>query len=421
MGCFATCFGTSRRSRRPPSKTSPRLRRKLEILEALQVKELPELLEVKNPTNLLPELKAKERGQQNISGRKKVTFDLNLKIYERLSAEKGTSDLEEYHEEREELSTERVTVELEEFHEKRDDEQNEETARDRHCQSCSSSSSSLTINPPNYRYQNCRDSDDEYDEVFIDYSYMDDDIEDDDGDCESEINNDQILVEGESSESPFSLSMGYKKQTFTIDTADKEVNSSISSDTEIKKIGSNQNEPVEDLTQFTAVKARAKLASVSHAKENVNLKQDFNTHITKEPSSKPSMHCQKLKSAYSKNSDHDIAVDASLSNWLVEVKTCSISAGNSSSSQGTTSLDDRPILGALTVEEIKQFSAFSTPRRSPSRSPDDMPIIGTVGGYWSHTVSTSISDSGSSNKKVSSIRCKSREDKKMNWKSSLYI
>ncbi|XP_037453121.1 uncharacterized protein LOC119323541 [Triticum dicoccoides] len=37
-----------------------------------------------------------------------------------------------------------------------------------------------------------------------------------------------------------------------------------------------------------------------------------------------------------------------------------------------------PILGALTVEDIKISSANS----SPSPSPDDMPILGTVGAYW---------------------------------------
>ncbi|KAL0729593.1 hypothetical protein Bca4012_025686 [Brassica carinata] len=38
---------------------------------------------------------------------------------------------------------------------------------------------------------------------------------------------------------------------------------------------------------------------------------------------------------------------------------------------------DRPILCALTSEDIKQFSAASMPRKSPRKSPNETPIIGT--------------------------------------------
>ncbi|KAG2719280.1 hypothetical protein I3760_03G260700 [Carya illinoinensis] len=81
--------------------------------------------------------------------------------------------------------------------------------------------------------------------------------------------------------------------------------------------------------------------------------------------------------------------------------------------------DDRPILGALTVEELKQFSAPSSPRRSPSQSPDEMPIIGTVGTYWSHnTVPAKDSGSASSYKGIPNTTSKYREDKRVNWHST---
>ncbi|KAK7280193.1 hypothetical protein RJT34_25255 [Clitoria ternatea] len=44
------------------------------------------------------------------------------------------------------------------------------------------------------------------------------------------------------------------------------------------------------------------------------------------------------------------------------------------------SYEDSPILGAVTVEELKQFSASSSPRKSPCRAMDnDIPRVGNVG------------------------------------------
>jgi hypothetical protein len=80
-------------------------------------------------------------------------------------------------------------------------------------------------------------------------------------------------------------------------------------------------------------------------------------------------------------SKQEASVDASLSTWLGSSGT---PESNSVRSYSPISREDRPILGALTVEDIKISSANSSPRRSrsPSPSPDDMPILGTVGAYW---------------------------------------
>ncbi|AQL09505.1 hypothetical protein ZEAMMB73_Zm00001d048366 [Zea mays] len=80
-------------------------------------------------------------------------------------------------------------------------------------------------------------------------------------------------------------------------------------------------------------------------------------------------------------SKQEASVDASLSTWLGSSGT---PESNSVRSYSPISREDRPILGDLTVEDIKISSASSTPRRSrsPSPSPDDMPILGTVGAYW---------------------------------------
>lgn len=94
-------------------------------------------------------------------------------------------------------------------------------------------------------------------------------------------------------------------------------------------------------------------------KENV----DTNNRAKKEPSLK----CQ----------ENEIAVDASLSSWLVErsqddtpnSKNSAGSVGNSPS-EGRVRLVDRPVLGALIVEEIKD---------------EKLIVIGTIGSYLRHT------------------------------------
>ena len=90
------------------------------------------------------------------------------------------------------------------------------------------------------------------------------------------------------------------------------------------------------------------------------------------------------------------------------------SSPESSMSQGSNLLrspDDRPILGALTLKEIKKLSASSSPRRSPCsrRSPDEMPIIGTVGTYWRHVSTTKGSGSAASFEGVPNTTSRYRE------------
>ncbi|GAB4836103.1 hypothetical protein Ancab_001020 [Ancistrocladus abbreviatus] len=432
MGCFADCFVKSKRrnSRRRPrtAKTSPCLSQKNEIVEVLQVIDVLKQPEIEKPTDPPPESRRDdERERLNVSGRKKVTFDLNVKVYEELPQEKFTVDLEERNEEREEA-----------------EKKEQETTNDSHFQS-DSSSSSLISYPPNYRYQNSRDSDDEYDEILDDESDFDDDIDDDsgvgDGDFVTEVNNQEVLVQEQSSESLFSLSIDSRNQNLAAERGDKEVISPLRINNltiaGLKKTWFDHGaeydnsdvvdlvlSPVENIAQWKAVKARARMASENHeAKENINLQQDSNLPIIEKPDSMPSTGCQKLNSARLKHSDRVITVDTSLSSWLVEAegtpnsKTSSVSVGNSSPSGTTISFEDRPILGALTLEEIRQFSATSSPRRSPSRSPDDMPIIGSVGSYWSHIGQTSDSDSGS----LSKMSSKSPEDRRVNWNPTPFL
>ncbi|KAG6785468.1 hypothetical protein POTOM_011200 [Populus tomentosa] len=189
--------------------------------------------------------------------------------------------------------------------------------------------------------------------------------------------------------------------------------------------------PVENLSQWKIVKAKGK-PPLRQQKENLTLDQEPRVSFSSEPGFKELAFSFKAKAGQcNKKPDQEIAVDTSLSNWLGSSectpvnKPCSIGldaiAPEKSMSQGSNSprsFDDRPILGALTVEELKQLSATSSSRRSPSRSPDEMPIIGTVGTYWNHGGSGKDSGSASSYKGIPNTTSKYREDKRVNWHST---
>uniref|UniRef100_A0A0D9VPC0 Uncharacterized protein n=1 Tax=Leersia perrieri TaxID=77586 RepID=A0A0D9VPC0_9ORYZ len=132
---------------------------------------------------------------------------------------------------------------------------------------------------------------------------------------------------------------------------------------------------VENFPQWKDAKTRAANA-VPKASEKENIMADL--------LSEPAIQAKKKEwHDYSPStpSKQEVSVDASLSTWLGSSGT---PESNSVRSFSPISREDRPILGALTVEDIKISSANSSPRRSrsPSPNPDDMPILGTVGAYW---------------------------------------
>ncbi|CAO2833160.1 unnamed protein product [Amaranthus hypochondriacus] len=413
MGCFSTCFGKCKRSRRchrRRAKTNPSLLYHLQTYESVEGFQVPDLIEEldekketadENQIEHTHESIDEKREKSNSSERKKVTFDLNVKVYEDLRSdeedEEDTGNLEDNNDENKAQNKEGKCVEAT-FGSPSD-----------------SSSSSLFSFPPNHRYQNCWDSDDEV--LSSDESDIDDDYEDEDEDeVESEVKNDQC----QSSESLFSLSLNSRKQGFETG-GDKEVNSpmpiknSNPNDSNLEESNRNSSKyvdsvlnPVENLTQWKFIKARSKLAAKENqAKENMISGQKF-SFVQNEQSK-----------------EKEIGVDTSLSTWLVgsaggtpknHSRSSSVSVGNSPSDKKTLSpnkFEDRPILGALTVEELRQFSASNSPRKSPSKSPEDMPIIGSVGSYWSHTAQTA--DSKSSTK---STKSRFRESAEVIWDST---
>lgn len=246
-----------------------------------------------------------------------------------------------------------------------------------------------------YRYRDCPD-DDGYDDNNLNVS-LDATIEDDPSNEKkdwvegADVN--QTWVQEESSESFFSLSANSRIRISSAE-AENEVNSQMSAPAtnsitqgKIPDLSLVLN-PIQNLTKGRVVKATLK-----NDKENINMvEKDINIPISPEPSLKLSN--RKAKQRF----DDKIGVDTSLSSWLVESsETTPISINNTSSVGEQTpkgrrgspwSREDRPILGALTVEEIRMFSLSASSRRSRSRSPDETPIIGTVGSYWSHTEQT---------------------------------
>lgn len=339
-----------------------------------------------------------------MSTRKKVTFDTNVKAYEPVSVHESTESLPDNDKDVE----------------KQKGDNSGKSGLSNSLSEDDSTTSSVPSYPPNHRYQNCRDSDDEADEFECEESDLDDEDEEleDYGDYDEDEDS-QICVPTESVESRTEM---LSAQAFM-------------EEEEVKKTGSNRNardrsvyvhpvlNPVENLAQWKAVKSKGPPQLLNPQKENLKLEQEApRISFSSEPILKHPSFSFKSKSDQTKRENQEIAVDASLSNWLVTSETTptkktrpsglepisqeqSISQGSNS----VVSIDDRPILGALTVEEIKQFSASSSPRRSPSRSPDEMVIIGTVGTYWKHKEGGNDSGSFSSYKGIPNTTSKYRE------------
>nr|POE96343.1 protein jason [Quercus suber] len=274
---------------------------------------------------------------------------------------------------------------------------------------------------------------DEYEDIDLVESDFADDEEGEGGD-------NQTSVQEESSESMFSLSIDSRKHVSANETGEKEVNSPMpvhaSSDKELKTIGlSAQDNWAVQAKALTTIKYQEKEninlepyfnIATSPEKENTNLEPHFNRETSPEPSFKQSKRSLKPEFRDLKSAEHEVAVDTSLSSWLVESETTPKSSNSTNSVRNAPSEklnsprshEDRPILGALTIEELRQYSASASPRWSRSRSPDDTPIIGTVGSYWSHTGQTMDSGSGSSGRGFTNTGSKKREDERMKWNSN---
>lgn len=436
MGCFLGCFGGSkdRKRRKKRNKVIPRDQEhrhggQNSLLGTVSTTEQP--IKESPPANLVS-AELRDNPEEKLSplssgNRKRVTFNSNVTTYEHVSVIEGT---EFFPEDKEFIEEEKSDILVQSSKSESEDD---------------SITSSVGSYPPNHRYQNCRDSDDEA-EVF-----GDSDLEDDDDDGEEysdydEDGNDRIIGQEIRSGSGLTAAMESRIDDFsdrlTSGEAESPMKASFLPDQEVKNLGLNRNvrsrsayihsvlNPVENLTQWKTVKSRG-TSQWKPQKENFSEELEVpRMSFSLQPTFKqPSSGLEQISDTDNKTLRQAIAVDASLSGWLVgpestpaktslsslETVTCEKVGSTSQGSNSVRSFEDRPILGALTVEELKQLSAASSPRRSPSRSPDEMPIIGTVGTYWNDTVSSKDSRSASTYKGIPNTTSKYREDKRVNW------
>ncbi|CAI0434578.1 unnamed protein product [Linum tenue] len=442
MGCFSACFGSSRDRRRrcrrqqhkKHNQVQPRDQRNTDQdlvpsslpVEQSQTSEEPVII-----STVVEEIEEeKPEGESSpVYLRKRVTFDSNVKAYEPVSVEESAE-------------FQNAATPKQHIDNGNDDDQNKHPKQDQ-SDDTSSEASSLTTSSSSYpsnnhRYQNCRDSDedDEFDLDGQTDSDSDSDNEDE-GDGELDYSDDDL----------------HNESTTRFPSAATNDNGCFLK-AGIEKPGQNVRDrsgyvhpvlnPVENLTQWKAAKSKK-----SSPPPQLNHHQPSD----KENDQEPSFKVKSKKTVV--NHEQVMAVDASLSNWLSSSSSSSSSdcctttpkpnkqptttssttpppetrsPGNWAGSASPKSFEDRPILGALTVEEIRQMSASNSPiRKSPGHSPDDKFIIGSVGSYW-RSESSDCSKSGkekdfsssasSSFKGIPNATSKYGEDKRVNWQST---
>ncbi|XP_051218237.1 uncharacterized protein [Lolium perenne] len=312
-------------------------------------------------------------------GKKKVTFDMNVTTYEDTSLPPDEEG---------ELSEPVKCVE---------DEDAEQTQKS-------------VVLPENHRYGNCTDSEDDEDEYAEDGNYGDDsEAEEDFVDCKIDLVDEEEVrvVENteESHESLFSLPMSNDCQNGQ-EVSSPVPKSSVTPAQEESPLihGNNHRDrsqyvrpvlnPVQNLSQWKEVKAQAGPVKKLY-KENVNSVPDAGANLSCKVA-------KQSKMGPSNSGKGEVSVDASLSTWLVSSDNSTVDKAQSKSPRSVSSVcrEERPVLGALTVDDLKQSSATPSPRRSPSHNREEVPILGTVGSYWSSTKQgneycSSRSDSGS--------------------------
>lgn len=329
----------------------------------------------------------KQLGQLN-HGKKKVAFDLNVKTYEVLPA---------VEEEEEKVEVGDVWIEAKEAKERESESVCRPTLIESNGSSCALKN----------RYLNCESSDDELGGTDLEEIDVEEDGVEDDG---VGVCDEGIAAQEESSESLFSLSIDSRKHFFVAEIGEKEeVNSPFpvksSCQNELNKSAFNQSarlrsehidsvlNPVENLPQWKAVTTRTNSPIKNQDKENVLTGQEVPLSTGPKPTFTLANHICKPSSNNSRFTGQEIAVDTSLSSWLVDSeatpksKCSNDSVGNSPSERASMPSSDKgqPVVGFPIVEDLRQFSASTSPRWSRGRTLDEPPVFGTVGSYWSHT------------------------------------
>ncbi|KAL6903519.1 hypothetical protein ACP4OV_004332 [Aristida adscensionis] len=336
------------------------------------------------------------------SGKKKVTFDMNVTTYENVALPDQEDEPPRDVEDEDEKHTEKTSV-----------------------------------LPENHRYRNCSDSDDDVeDEYAEDGVYGEDSEEEDDDfvDCKIDLldEEEEMGIEEnnqDSHESLFSLPMSNEQQNEqeVISPAPKSSGGSVEEESPLIQRNNPRDRshyvrtvlnPVQNLSQWKEIKnlKTQTVPSKRLDKENVNLVQNVGVSPNSNLAGQANM-------SHSSSSKKEASVDASLSTWLVSSEHSTVDKLHNKSpcSVSSVSREQRPVLVALPVDDLMQPSTASSPQRSPTHNCDVTPILGTVGSYWSCTKQdnryhSSRSDSGAHG--IPNSTSKYREDKTVTWHST---
>ncbi|KAL0340682.1 UNVERIFIED_CONTAM: hypothetical protein Sradi_4585000 [Sesamum radiatum] len=180
---------------------------------------------------------------------------------------------------------------------------------------------------------------------------------------------DRCVVQPESSESLFSLSIDSRKQVSASEMgADKEVSSPL------KPIIRENNKKS---LRFAVLRYSEDKENVNTLEENLIIPSKDQTSLDK---SKTRCDDQLLKPT-------EIPMDTSLSSWLVGSEKSAWAKTSGNSSPGSEkNYGERPVLGVITsTKEVKQFVESTSGGSTPCHNADDQPGVGTVGRYWRQT------------------------------------
>ncbi|XP_062084369.1 uncharacterized protein LOC133790669 isoform X2 [Humulus lupulus] len=394
MVCFLACFTTSNRPKHQhPDNATPSKYQALKTTESPQVIEPPKHENAGQVIEFIRESKDEVEEEVNCCAKKRVTFDLNVKACVEPSIKEGSCDLVECNEEKKSGNEEGKPKEMKPILD-----------------------TIVGSYIPNNRYQNCRKSIDECEDIGGEDSNVEEDED-------SEADGKGLMLQEESSESLFSLSIDSRKQVCDVEKGEKEVSSPMTvpsfPEEKVKAVGSSQNgvkrsrfghssvlNSIENLTQWEEFKEE-RLPISSHS-PLVKQHQEKENIISSEPSFKLESHNSKPKFSEVKAAEQEVGVDTSLSSWLVGSEAAPKSNGSIGHSAGdsesekensSSSIKQRRVLGELS-EFSPSFSSSSSSSRS--KSCEATPKIGTVGSYWIHT-GQSIIDSSSSCKGTPSV------------------
>ena len=284
----------------------------------------------------------------NYKVRKKVSFNLNVQTYEPIPKEESRSD----------------------YWGSDEEETSKDDARERQSSSLSeadSIASKMASYPTNYRYRNCIDSYDEEDGIAYEESDLDgdddefdDEEEEEDDDDNNGCNIDELRVNQKEFSGQFSSLSASSQNKNSLTKLRKDTTENLKSLGDSNEGGLRSRQyvhsvlkPVENLNQWKVVKARGTQPPKQQMKENVALEE----HPLKPLSSISNI-------SHSTPLMQEIAVDASLSNWVVppdsyqkitasndvETKAPSKKACLTDSTYSWRNREDMPILDIINLE-----------------------------------------------------------------------